>query len=39
MRMHDVFHVSLLKPWSAEKHGVTPIPSTLTLGELQEFEV
>jgi len=20
MRMHDVFHVSLLKPWNAEKH-------------------
>ena len=39
MRMHDVFHVSLLKPWNAEKHGVIPIPPTLTLGEQQEFEV
>jgi len=38
-RMHDVFHVSLLKPWDAEKHGVIPIPPTLTLGEQQEFEV
>jgi len=26
MRMHDVFHVSLLKPWNAEMHGVLPIP-------------
>ena len=39
MRMHDVFHVSLLKAWNAEKHGVIPIPPTLTLAEQQEFEV
>ena len=39
MRMHDVFHVSLLKPWNSEKHGVIPIPPTLTLGGQQEFEV
>ena len=39
MKMHDVFHVSLLKPWNAEKHGVIPIPPTLTLGEQEEFEV
>ena len=39
MRMHDVFHVSLLKAWSSEKHGIIPIPPTLTLGEQQEFEV
>jgi len=39
MRMHDVFHVSLLKPWNAEKHGIIPVPPTLTLGEQQEFEV
>ena len=37
MRMHDVFHVSLLKAWSSEKHGLIPIPPTLTLGEQQEF--
>ena len=39
--MHDVltFHVSLLKSWNAEKHGVIPIPPTLTLAEQQEFEV
>ncbi len=39
MRMHDVFHVSLLKSWNSEKHGVIPIPPTLTLAEQQEFEV
>ena len=39
MRMHDVFHVSLLKKWKATEHGVIPIPPTLTLGEQQEFEV
>ena len=39
MRMHDVFHVSLLKPWNADKHGVIPIPPTSTPGEQQEFEV
>jgi len=39
MRMHDVFHVSLLKPRNAEKHGIIPIPPTLTLGKQQEFEV
>ena len=39
MRMHDVFHVSLLKPWNSDKHGVIPIPPTLTLGGQQEFEV
>jgi hypothetical protein len=37
--MHDVFYVSLLKPYNAEKHGVVPIPPTLTVGEQQEFEV
>ena len=39
MRMHDVFHVSLLKRWKAKEHGYIPIPPTLTLGEQQEFEV
>ena len=39
MRMHDVFHVSLLKPSKAGKHGVTPIPPVLTLGEQQDFDV
>jgi len=39
MRMHDVFHVSLLKPWNSEGHGFIPIPPTLTLAEQQEFEV
>ena len=39
MRRHDVFHVSLLKKWNSEKHGVIPIPPMLTLGEQQEFEV
>ena len=41
MRMHDVFHVSLLKPYNAaaEKHTVVPMPPTLTIGEQQEFEV
>ena len=39
MRMHDVFHVSLLKPWNSDKHGVIPIPPTLTLGGQLEFEV
>jgi len=39
MRMHDVFHVSLLKPYNAEKHTVVPMPPTLTVGEQQEFEV
>ena len=29
--MHDVFHVNLLKPWNAEKHGVIPRLPTLTL--------
>jgi len=38
MRMHDVFHVSLLKPWNAKKHGVIPIPPSLILGEQQDFE-
>ena len=33
------FHVSLLKPWNSDKHGVIPIPPTLTLGGQQEFEV
>ena len=39
MKMHDVFHVSLLKPYNAAKHGVVPVPPTLTLGKQQEFEV
>ena len=39
MRMHDVFHVSLLKPWNSDKHRVIPIPPTLTLGGQLEFEV
>ena len=39
MKMHDVFHVSLLKPYNAAKHGVVPGPPTLMLGEQQEFEV
>ena len=39
MRMRDVFHVSLLKKWNSEKHGVIPIPPTLTPGEHEEFEV
>ena len=38
MRMHYVC-VSLLKKWNAEKHGVVPIPPTLTLGEQRGFEV
>ena len=39
MRMHDVFHVSLLKPYNPAKHKVVAIPPTLTIGEQQEFEV
>jgi len=39
MRMHDVFHVSLLKPYNAEKHTVVPMPPTLTVGGQREFEV
>ena len=39
MRMHDVFHVSLLKSWNSEEHGVISIPKTMTLAEQQGFEV
>ena len=39
MRMHDVCHVSLLKPYNAEKHTILPVPPTQIAGERQEFEV
>ena len=32
MRMHDVFHVSLLKKWNSEKHGVIPNTSNADSG-------
>jgi len=38
-RTHNVLHVSLLKPYNAEKHTRVPMPPTLTTGEQQEFEV
>ena len=38
-KMHDVFHVHLLKKWNADKLPVIPVPPTLTLKGQQEFEV
>ena len=39
MKMHNMFHVSLVNFRNSEEHGVIPIPPTLTLGEQQVFEV
>ena len=39
MRMHDVFHVSLLKPYDPTNHQVVPVPPSLTMSGQEEFEV
>ena len=38
-RIHDVFHVNLLKPWSDNGQGHPPSPFTYVAGQPLEYEV